>query len=107
MKASEWIQQKVIVNDYPKLSSALKVKETKWGCGMPTGYFATLVANSNNIQNNAQNVYLINGGTTQNIGKTFVNSVNFDKCSNLFAARKLIQGSWINDKDEYLAPNNL
>jgi hypothetical protein len=30
---------------------------------------------------------------------------NFDRCTALFAARKLIVGNWINDKDEYLAPN--
>jgi hypothetical protein len=30
---------------------------------------------------------------------------NFERCTALFSAKKLIIGTWINDKDEYLAPN--
>ena len=30
---------------------------------------------------------------------------NFDQCTALFAARKIINKDWINCKDEYLAPN--
>ena len=30
---------------------------------------------------------------------------NFEKCCALFTARKNIFGDWINDKDEYIAPN--
>ena len=30
---------------------------------------------------------------------------NFTRCTALFTARKLIEGDWINQKDEYLAPN--
>jgi hypothetical protein len=57
---------------------------------------------------NNQSVYIINGGITENIGKTFINEKNFVKCMNLFTSRRLISGqysNWINDKDEYLAPN--
>ena len=31
--------------------------------------------------------------------------INFDKCTALFSARKLIEKNWVNSKDEYLAPN--
>lgn len=30
---------------------------------------------------------------------------NFTRCTSLFAARKLVVGNWINDKDEYMAPD--
>ena len=30
---------------------------------------------------------------------------NFTRCTSLFAARKLVVGNWINDKDEYKMPN--
>ena len=30
---------------------------------------------------------------------------NFDRCTALFSARKLIEKNWVNSKDEYLAPN--
>lgn len=30
---------------------------------------------------------------------------NFTRCTSLFAARKLVKGNWVNDKDEYAAPD--
>lgn len=102
---SDWIINTSKPSEFPKLSSFLTVKESKFGCELPTDCFATVVANSNSVYKNATSVYIINSGITENVGKTFVNDNNFMKSMSLFTARKSIKGNWINDKDEYLAPN--
>jgi hypothetical protein len=93
------------LKDYPKFSSGLIVKETKYGCGIDTKSFSTMVSNANNVMKNAQSVYIINGGISENVGKIYINDTTFYKSVAIFAARKTIKGNWINDKDEYLAPN--
>ena len=104
---NKWIKNNDKLEEFPKMSSFLTIKECKFGCELPKNSFGTLVANSNNIYENAQSVYILNGGITRNIGKYFINKDNIIKCFSLFSARKAINGDWINDKDEYLAPNEL
>ena len=59
---------------------------------------------SNNIGKNAQEVALFSGIFSDAHGISILPD-NFTRCTALFSARKLITGNWINDKDEYLAPN--
>lgn len=94
-----------ILKDYPKLSSGLIVKETQYGSGLDKNSFSTLVSNANNVMKNSQSVYIINGGISENVGKIPINNTTFYKAITIFTARKTIKGNWINDKDEYLAPN--
>jgi hypothetical protein len=96
---------KKIVMDFPKFSSALIIKESEHGFGKPQGVFATLVSNANNVAKNANSVYIVNGGVGENVGKIYLNHENFIKSCSVFSSRKLIKGDWLNDKDEYLAPN--
>ncbi len=58
---------------------------------------------SNNIDTNATYVGLFSCAYTQR-GHSIVKE-NFEKCLSVFAARKLMEKTWINSKDEYLAPN--
>ena len=59
---------------------------------------------SNNVGKNATEVSLMS--ETFAVGQGFsVTRENFNRCVTLFTARKLIECSWINAKDEYLAPN--
>jgi hypothetical protein len=103
---NNWINtEKTEVVDFPKLSSALSIKETVYGFGKPVNCFATLVSNANNVAKNANSVYIVNGGVGENVGKVYVSNDNFIKASCIFSSRKLIKGDWINDKDEYFTPN--
>ena len=102
---NKWIKNVGKPNDFPKMSSSLIIKETKFGSGLPENSFGTLVANANNVYENAQTVYLLTGGLSRNVGKTYVTKDNFIKSMTLFSSRKIIKGDWINDKDEYLVPN--
>jgi len=91
--------------EYPKFSSALTIKETKWGSEMKEGAIATLVSNSNNVSKNENSVYLVNGGITVNLGKVYVTKNNLLSVLTAFVARKTIIGNWVNQKDEYFEPN--
>ena len=65
------------------------------------GYFYN---KSNNIEKNVQSVSLFS--TTFGDGHGHgLNESNFTRCTALFTARRVIKGDWVNDKDEYLAPN--
>ena len=60
---------------------------------------------NNNINYNSQEVYIMSCPNDR--GKTNIPIIesNFAKCTALFSARKLIDCTWVNSKDEYLAPN--
>jgi len=65
------------------------------------GYFYN---DSNNVDQNALSVAMFASTFFNGHGLPVVQS-NLHKCCALFTARKSIKGNWINDKDEYLAPN--
>jgi hypothetical protein len=105
---SEWANERFVTEEFPKLSNSLVIKDTKYGSELPKNCFATLISNSNNVAKNAQSVYVVNGGITENVGKHFINKSNIFKLASIFTARKSITGkyaNWVNDKDEYMAPD--
>lgn len=102
---SKWCTSVDKPNKFPKLANSLKVAESKYGFELGEKSFSSLISNANNVAKNAQSVYILNGGSTTNVGKIFVGAHNIDKVSAVFTARKTIVGNWVNDKDEYLAPN--
>lgn len=104
---SDWACEclkKVNTYDYPNVSSGLivskKITKGKW-CD---GAFGYMYNNCNNVCASAQKVVLFSTAFSSGMGVQLVKE-NFTRCTALFAARKLIEGNWINDKDEYLAPN--
>ena len=103
---SSWVKKdKEAVVDFPKLSSALNIKESNYGFGKPINSFSTLVSNANNVAKNANSVYIVNGGVSENVGKIYINHKTFVNSCCVFSSRKLIKGDWLNDKDEYFSPN--
>lgn len=104
---SDWACEclkKVKTYDYPNVSSGLVVSEKitkgKW-CNDALGY---MFNHCNSVYKNAQEVALFSAAFSSGMGVQLVRE-NFTRCTALFAARKLIEGNWINDKDEYLTPN--
>lgn len=96
----------VIRVDKPKLKNAItlatgknsitRIAEDSLGC---------FFSNGNNVTYNAQFVSLFSSAdSSHSVGISILPS-NFLRVCCAFSARKLIQGNWINDKDEYLAPN--
>ena len=104
MSASDWSRStsKVDSVTVPNLSSGLVLKNTdiKW-------YKDSLAYNlnhSNCIQLNFQAVGIFTSAYGGPGGYSIVQD-NFLKCTSLFTARKTIESNWMNQKDEYLAPN--
>lgn len=89
------------------LTSAIKVKESDsfkaYTLKKSIGGF---VNSGNNVDNNTQSCYLTCGSISTATGAiTHIMDDNFDKCTALFAARRLVSCNWVNWADEYLAPN--
>ena len=102
--ASEWAKSNnKNTKDYPNFTNALNVTEKS--CGkMVDGAFGYMNNGGNNIDQNMQMVALFSGMYSNAHGISLIES-NFTKCTALFSARKLIEKTWVNSKDEYLAPN--
>lgn len=104
--ANDWCKEpikKLKPEDAPQISSAVKVKDSGRGTIVPNaiGYFGS---NSNNVDMNMQFVAMYSSCSSRSHGYS-ITADNFDRCTALFSARKLIEKNWVNSKDEYLAPN--
>ena len=105
--ASDWAKKEIKhlkTFDEPNLSSGIKVRaddsDTR-GTNFKgnLGYFLNA---GNNVDMNMQKVTLFSSAYGNGNG---LSRENFTKCTSLFTARKLIEKTWINSKDEYIAPN--
>lgn len=89
------------------LTSAIKAKESDsfkaYTLKKSIGGF---VNSGNNVDKNTQSCYLTCGSISTATGAiTHIMDDNFDKCTALFSARRLVSCNWVNWADEYLAPN--
>ena len=106
LEATEWIR---ISNkgknmiDTIQIKSALKPGFSNVNRITETG-FCYFLAKSNNVVSNGNNVGFFSTATS-NRGGVSIDNDNFIKSCSLFTARKSVKGNWINDKDEYIAPN--
>lgn len=107
-EASEWVRTPVKGLkgvDAPQMSSGLKSSTTAI-CLTAEGQLFTFLNDGNNLQASGTNVALLpNPGKKGNNERVVVLKPNWRRAVALYAARKLVAGDWINDKDEYLAPN--
>lgn len=105
--ASEWVRKEVQGKkcniDLPKLSSALSVKQKGYSklCEGAFGYFYN---NGNNVYYNGTNVSLFTSCFSGKSGLSIIPE-NLKKVVSMFSARKLIETTWLTQKDEYSAPN--
>ncbi len=104
--ANDWCKEpikKLKPEDAPQISSAVKVKDSGRGTIVPNaiGYFGS---NSNNVDMNMQFVAMYSSCSSRANGYS-ITADNFDRCTALFSARRLVDKNWQNWADEYLAPN--
>lgn len=96
--------------DFPHLSNPLNVV-SKGTIKVSQDFLGYLNCNSNNVMYNGTLVGLYSGifsGGGKGVGHSpgfSVNHENFYDVCKLFSARKSIQSNWVNQKDEYLVPN--
>ena len=89
--------------DAPQLSSALIVKPDGYG-RLTRDAIGYLLASQNIPQSNqTMNAVFTSAFSAKN--GISITPDNFDKCVTHFAARKMISSNWLNEKDEYMAPN--
>jgi len=105
--ASKWVREEIkdkkSDRDLPKLSSALGVKQKGYSklCEGAFGYFFNA---GNNCYYNGTNVALFSSAFSNKSGLSIIPE-NLHKVVAMFSARKLITTTWLNQKDEYFAPN--
>lgn len=104
--ASDWSKEpikKIKAKDAPQISSGINVKQDGKGT-LVENAIAYLGNNSNNVGMSEMYSAIYSSCSSRSHGYS-ITADNFDRCTALFAARKLIVGNWVNSKDEYFAPN--
>ena len=107
-KASDWVKEPIKnlkeKNPFPCLTSGLKLDILGRDRNELRMMLGSLTLKGNNVKENSTGVLWLTS-TYANGHCACACAENFTRCTALFTARKLIDGNWINDKDEYLAPN--
>jgi hypothetical protein len=107
LKASEWVRKPLKgkkTYDCPQMTSALKFKNKEGYGTMVLESFGYMLSNANSVQSNSTNVALFSSAPYKGHGFS-VSSDNFYRVITLFAGRRIISPTWINEKDEYFAPD--
>ena len=103
---SKWVREPIKgmkTHDAPQMKSALNYGQDGRG-SVVDGFLGYMVNNSNNVYKSAQAVTI--GSSTFAMGNGLsIHPLNIFRCFSLFSARKIVKGDWLNDKDEYLTPN--
>lgn len=107
--ASDWVREglKGVEKELrPHLSNAINISE-KENQTLAKKALGSLMALSNNIDENTQGVAMASSIQTKGSACISISVLpdNFTRCTSLFSARKLIEKTWVNSKDEYMAPD--
>ena len=92
--------------DAPQMKSGLVLVPNGDGLSGALGSWAN---DSNSVMQSGQLVFLLSSAYSRGLrngGGTILLGESFRRCMALYAARKLVPGDWVNDKDEYLAPKD-
>ena len=110
-RGNDWAKSKVKQegkNDYLGVTSAIvpNAKEHKYIKSVGDGLLGSMRSVSNDVYNSTQFVFLASS-VIDTTGVIPIYADNLERSLAFFSARKLISDNWINDKDEYLAPNTI
>ena len=101
---SKWIKRAPTTIVFPPLGSAISVKASNTDVRdrVAEGFLASLMCNGNDVQHH-NNVALLSGPYVS-AGALSVVPANFGKAMVVHAVRRCVHKSWINDRDQFLAP---
>lgn len=109
---SDWVREEIKNYNGPKtnlphLSSGLKVVNKNVAKEISQNYLGSYIGLGNNVQRNDRGVTILSSTGVQGNAKVSLSIVkeNFHKIVISFTSRKLIDPNWVNEKDEYFAPN--
>ncbi len=108
VEASKWVREplnRVKGVDAPQMSSGLTVKESS-GCRgvLNRGSLLYMTNVANCLYKSGTDVFWTSSCSSMANGLSVLPS-NWRRAIALYAARKLVLGNWVNDKDEYLVPD--
>lgn len=106
---NSWLKRdtkSIKVDVAPELTSGIRIKvnDTSHQGKMIKGALGCLFIHSNNVDSNIQGVALFSSAFSSSHNVSIIPN-NSDKIVTCFSARRLIEKTWINSNDEYLAPN--
>jgi len=106
-RASDWARgpRQGPGSDGIQLKGGLHVSELGRGRDLE-GHLGWLNNDSNDVYHSARTVWIQSAGKSsgQNNAGWFLTPENFERSLSLFSARKSVVGTWVNDKDEFIAP---
>jgi hypothetical protein len=107
---TDWVQRPAVNStDVVPLKNAVTpatatkdLRGTRWS----DGAIGWLNCAGNDLQNASQKTMLFSSGYGSGRG-FFINSQNLEKSAIIFAVRRLIKPTWLNDRDQFLQPNSI
>ena len=101
----KWIDRLPATEIFPPLGSAISVKGDNGDVRdrVARGFLASLMCKGNDVQN-YNNVALLSGPYVS-AGALSVVPENFDKAMVVHAVRKNVKKTWLNDRDQFLQPD--
>ena len=107
-KASNWvrdpIKNRTDLIELPNITSGLLLDNKGRNRKGLSNQIGCLLSSNNNVKANQTSVAFFSIPYADG-HSVCVCAENFTRCTTLFAARKLIENTWINHADEYIAPN--
>jgi hypothetical protein len=107
IEASDWVREPIKglkTYDAPQMKSGLNVAQDGRGASVK-GSLLYLHNNGNSLQQSAQLVGWYSTTFSNGNGLSVMEGEGWRRAIALYSARKLYDRTWINDKDEYLAPS--
>lgn len=103
---SKWVDRPEANIIFPPLGSAISVKGDNGDVRdrIAPGFLASLMCKGNDVQN-YNNVALLSGPYVS-AGALSVTPNNFEKAMIVHAVRKNVKKTWLNDRDQFLAPES-
>ena len=68
--------------------------------------YGFLIANSNDINNSRQLLFLLSSKNASALGESMIGKYNLRQSITLYCTRSLIKSTWINSNDVYFAPKD-
>lgn len=94
------------INEYLSFKSCLSLNVKNKNKQYYSKSLGTIVHDTSSVKYNSQGVCLFStNGELGNLRKDLITEENLLEVVSLFTARKSIKPTWINQKDEYMAPN--
>ena len=101
---SKWVKRPAATHKFPPFGSAISVKAQNIDRRdrISDDFIASLMAGRNDFQN--QNIVYLLSGPAVNAGAYSVTPKNFEKSMIIHAAQRIPKGTWLNDRDQFMAP---